>query len=62
MILINSCMSENEPHKEKTNNVVSKQVSYKPSFTVTENSYKPEISGKLESRGTILYIERKQRR
>ena len=43
----------NEPPRGKTNNVVSDQVRHKPTCTVTEKSWKLEISD-LSRRGTGL--------
>ena len=51
-------MDRNEPPRGKTNNVVSEQVQHKPTFTITEESYKLEISD-LSRRGNVLSSENK---
>ena len=54
-------LSTFEPPRGKTNNVVSEQVRHKPACTSTEKSQKPEILD-LGRRGSVLSVQRKQRR
>ena len=61
LLKIATSVQTNEPRHEKTSIKVSDLVRHKPGCTAKEDGKRLEISD-LESRGSILYMQRKQRR